>query len=206
MIQNYGAVPDEVLQKCAVRGEREAEEALVSRYSRLVRICARPYFLAGGDSEDLIQEGMLGLLSAIREYSAEQTASFKTFAELCIKHRILSAVKRAARKKHMPLNEGISFEQVFSDESQSHMAYKESFRRVPEELVLARESELELLAANKQLLSRLECEILSYYLQGLSCQEIAVITTRPQKSVDNAIQRIRRKLASAHQSGDISMS
>lgn len=196
---------DEELQQQARAGSREAEEALVVRYGRLVRICARPCFLAGGDSEDLIQEGMMGLLSAIREYDPHMSASFKTFAELCIKRRIYSAVKGASRKKHQPLNDGLSLEQVLSEESQSHLAFNESFRRIPEEQVLARESESEILAFHGSMFSKLEKEVLGLYLQGLSCQEIAAVTSRPTKSVDNAIQRIRRKLIRAHQSGEISI-
>ncbi len=196
MDQNHQAIPDEILQQRAVHGDCEAEEMLVIRYGRLVRICARPYFLAGGDSEDLTQEGMLGLLSAIREYDMAMSASFKTFAELCIKRRILSAVKRAARRKHAPLNEGISLEQMLSEEPQPHMASQEAFRRIPEELVLARECESEFLAAHGKLFSKWEREVLSHYLQGFSCQEIASMTSRLPKSVENAIQRIRHKLAS----------
>lgn len=196
---------DEALQQLASAGNREAEEMLVVRYGRLVRICARPCFLAGGDSEDLIQEGMMGLLSAIREYDPGMSATFKTFAELCIKRRIYSAVKGASRKKHQPLNDGLSLEQVLSEESQSHLAFNESFRRIPEEQVLARESEAEILAFHGSMFSNLEKEVLGFYLQGLSCQEIAAATSRPTKSVDNAIQRIRRKLIRAHQSGEISI-
>lgn len=101
---------DEALCTLAASGDRIAEEALVMRYHRLVRICARPYFLAGGDSEDLIQEGMVGLLAAIREYDSGKAASFRTFAEVCIKNRLISVIKAAARDKHIPLNNYVSFE------------------------------------------------------------------------------------------------
>ena len=186
---------DEELQAKVIDGDRTAEDALAQRYSRLVRICARPYFLAGGDSEDLTQEGMLGLLSAIREYNGSSNASFKTYAELCIKRRIISAVRAAARMKHNPLNDGVSLDQVLSDESQSHTISGELFRRIPEEQVLARESESELISTYSRCLSKLEKNILTLYLDGLSYREIAERTGREVKSVDNAVQRIRRKLA-----------
>lgn len=109
MDQNHQAIPDEILQQRAIHGDCAAEEMLVIRYGRLVRICARPYFLAGGDSEDLTQEGMLGLLSAIREYDMAMSASFKTFAELCIKRRILSAVKKSSPQKACPIKRGDFF-------------------------------------------------------------------------------------------------
>ena len=204
-ISAYPVSTDEILQAQATSGDREAEENLARRYVRLVRICARPYFLAGGDSEDLTQEGMFGLLSAIRTYDPAAGTAFKTYAELCIKRRILSAVKNAARKKHTPLNEGVPFEQVLSEESQAHIASSESFRRIPEEQVLARESELEFLSAYGRQLTKLEREVLQYYLEGYSCREIALRLSRPVKSVDNAVQRVRRKLASAQKSGEISI-
>ena len=106
---------DEALCALAASGGREAEEALVVRYNRLVRMCARPCFLAGGDSEDLIQEGMLGLLSAIREYDPGKSAAFRTYAEICIKNRLFSAVKAAARNKHTPLNCSVSIETPLYD-------------------------------------------------------------------------------------------
>ena len=196
---------DEVLLAKAALGDREAEECLARRYVRLVRICARPYFLAGGDSEDLTQEVMFGLLSAIRTYDPAAGTVFKTYATLCIKRRILSAVKNAARKKHTPLTEGVPFEQVLSEESQAHTANSESFRRVPEEQVLARESESEFLTAYGRQLTKLEREVLQYYLEGYSCREIALRLSRSVKSVDNAVQRVRRKLASAQKSGEISI-
>ena len=201
----HPADSDESLQRRAVLGDRDAEESLARRYVRLVRICARPYFLAGGDREDLTQEGMFGLLSAIRTYDPDADTTFKTYAELCIKRRILSAVKNAARKKHTPLNEGVPFEQVLSEESQAHTANSESFRRIPEEQVLARESESEFLTVYGRQLTKLEREVLQYYLEGYSCREIALRLSRSVKSVDNAVQRVRRKLASAHKSGEVSI-
>jgi RNA polymerase sporulation-specific sigma factor len=189
-------------------GDRQAEEELVGRYSRLVRRCARPLFLAGGDSEDLIQEGMIGLLSAIRQYRpGHERASFRTYAEVCIRRRMLSAVKSASRLKHLPLNDGLSLDYILSEESQTQSAANtDAFRRTPEEQVLARESKIELYNAFAQQLSRLEKQVLTLYLDGLSYDEIASRTGRDEKSVDNAVQRIRRKLARNPNLGAISKS
>ena len=178
------------LAKARVAG---AEEALAERYARVVRMCARPYFLAGGDSEDLIQEGMLGLLSAIREYDETKGATFKTYAETCIHNRIRSAVRSANRMKNAPLNDGVSLEDVLSDESQS--LGTNFYARSPEEQVLARETENEFISAYSRCLSKLEAKILRLYLDGLSYGEMAAISGRDVKAVDNAVQRIRRKLA-----------
>jgi RNA polymerase sporulation-specific sigma factor len=188
----YAAMTDEQLQALARDRQSGAEEALAERYVRLVRMCARPYFLAGGDSEDLIQEGMLGLLSAIREYDSGKGVRFKTYAEVCVKNRIQSAIRSASRKKHAPLNDGVSFDEVLSDESQSLGTHY--YQRSPEEQVLARESEREFISAYSRCLSKLETQILGLYLDGLSYQEMAVATGRNVKAVDNAVQRIRKKL------------
>lgn len=192
-MNNFVTISDEQLQSLAASRQSGAEEALAERYIRLVRVCARPYFLIGGDSEDLIQEGMLGLLSAIREYDPEKGASFKTYAEVCIHNRIQSAIRSAGRKKHAPLNDGIPLDDVLSDESKSQGA--QYFQRSPEEQVLARETEKEFSSIYSRCLSKFEAGILDLYLDGLSYQEIAVSTGRNIKAVDNAIQRIRRKLA-----------
>ena len=190
----YLTISDEQLQALAAKRESGAEEALVERYVRLVRICSRPYFLIGGDSEDLIQEGMIGLLSAIREYDPAKGASFKTFAQVCIHHRIQTAVRSAGQKKHRPLNDCIPLEDVLSDESQS-LGTRFSHPS-PEEQVLARETEQEF-STYPRYLSKFETRVAELYLEGLSYQEIADVLDRNIKAVDNAIQRIRRKLANS---------
>lgn len=197
---------DAELQRLAVSGDRAAEEALAARYMQLVRVCARPLFLAGGDSEDLIQEGMFGLLSAIREFDPEQGASFRSFAEHCIRMRLYSAIKSASRLKHLPLNDSMPLEQLSDDSSSQLSAAPEYFRRSPEDLVLARESKEELIELCKRRLSRLELQVLDCYLEGLSYRDIAQRLQKDEKSVDNAVQRIRRKLAQTLHPGDISVS
>ena len=204
---NYSGLDDNRLQELAAVGDRQAEERLVVKYMRLVRRCSRPFFLVGGAPEDLIQEGMLGLLSAIRQYDPKQNAAFKTYAELCIKNRLLSAVKTDSRLKHNPLNDGLPLDLLLSEESQIPLlAYTELFRRTPEEQVLARENKMELQQSFKRCLSPMERNVLRLYLDGLSYQEIAEQTGKPIKAVDNAIQRIRRKLAQNLDSGVISKS
>ncbi len=175
---------DEQLCALVAAGHREAEEELVKRYLRPVRVCARPYFLAGGDSEDLIQEAMFGLLKAIREFDPSHDARFKTFAEVCIRNRIRSAVTNAARSKHAPLNDSVPFESPMLGSEAS-----------PEELYISREEETERLARLGERLSPLERRVLDLFLLGLSYQEISEQVGRSIKSVDNAVQRIRRKVA-----------
>ena len=203
---DYAVLDDLKLQKLAASGDREAEEALAERYLRLVRICARPLFLVGGDSEDLIQEGTFGLLSAIRRFDPEDGTAFKTFAEHCIRMRLLSAIKSASRLKHFPLNDGISLEQLSEDPSAEISALPESVRHDPEELILAKESREELYEACSRCLSKYEIKVLDLYLEGLSYREIADRLCANARSIDNAVQRIRKKYARNKILGDISIS
>ena len=203
-----GTLSDEALCARAAFGDRIAEEMLVVRYNRLVRICARPFFLAGGDSEDLIQEGLLGLLSAIRSFQTEKAASFRTFAEVCIKSRLISAVRSASSGKHTPLNSYISFETPSFDgiaDFSPRMAAG-LLQNSPEDVLISREELQEQLDAVRGHLSGFEANVLSLYLEGLSYQEIAAQVKRSPKSVDNAVQRIRRKLARHFSSGELSNS
>lgn len=186
---------DETLRGMAVAGDRAAEEHLVARYTQLVRACARPYFLAGGDSEDLIQEGMIGLLSAIRSYSPDREAGFRTYAETCIRNRLRSAVRTAARDKHRPLNHSISLDDPFFDGNQAPRAYNavSDSLQAPEDLLIGREEREGRMKALRNVLSGFEKTVLELYLAGLSQNEIAQRVGKPLKSVDNAVQRIRRK-------------
>ena len=196
---------DTELQNMAIHGDRAAEEALFHRYSRCVRMCARPFVLAGGDSEDLIQEGMMGLLSAVRSYDADGGVPFKSYAELCIMNRIRSAVKSASRRKHLPLNSGVPLDDLLSEESMPE-AFLSFDRRTTEDQVLDKENEQELQSAFAKHLSVLEQTVLSLYLSGLSYSEMAARTGKTEKSIDNAVQRIRRKLARLPHFGEFSES
>ena len=182
-------------------GEEDAvkEEALVIEYTRLVRACARPYYLAGGDSEDLIQEGMLGLLSAVRTYDPAKGVKFSTYAEFCVKRCIFSAIRSASCYKHTPLNSYISLESPQLDEKNTQSAY---YLRDPEDFVIARESAVEVARLLYGALSRLESGVLELYLDGMSYNEMAARLGKTCKSVDNAVQRIRRKLAQILKTGD----
>ena len=202
-MEYYDILGDNELLRLAKCGDRAAEEQFALRYTRLVKVCARPFFLVGGDGEDLIQEGMLGLLSAIREYDSSMNASFKTYAEICVKRRIYSAIRTASRKKHEPLNEMVSLDEVLSDEG-STVTQSDAFRRIPEEQVLAQESADEIIQTYSRCLSKFEAKILELYLSGLSYSEMARKCGKSEKSVDNAVQRIRRKLAQNHKLGEIS--
>lgn len=188
--------PDELLCTLAAAGNRCGEETLVRRYNRLVRACARPFFLAGGDSEDLLQEGMVGLLKAIREYDSGRGVPFRSFAELCIRSSVLTAVRAAGRDKHLPLNLGISLETPhLSSPGQSALETTCLRQDGPEEALISREEWQERLSKLRSRLSGFETQVLELYLRGFSYQEISLETGRPVKSVDNAVQRIRRKTA-----------
>ena len=202
---DYSNYSDAELLCLSEAGDETAENTLVLRYRRLVRSCCRPYFLAGGDREDLMQEGMIGLLSAMRGYDAGRDASFRTYAELCIRHRVISAAKSASRQKHAPLNDGVSLDEILSEENQNASFFTgQRFDRSPEDQVLAREREHDFFEAYSRHLSPFESEILGHYLNGLSYQEIGIRCGRSLKSVDNAIQRIRNKLARHLKYGDFS--
>ena len=199
---------DENLCSRVALGDRDAEETLVRRYTRMVRMCARPYFLAGGDSEDLIQEGMVGLLHAIREYDPGREASFRHYAQVCIQNRLISAIKAAARDKHTPLNNYVSIETPLFDGFTIHDTCGTDHRRLenPEDTLIGREEVQERMNVLQDGLSGLEARVLRLYLSGLSYSEIAAEVKRSPKSVDNAVQRIRRKLARHFSTGDVSES
>ena len=203
---NLAELPDETLCSMAACGDRVAEEALVTRYTRLVRTCARPFFLAGGDSEDLIQEGMVALIKAVREFAPEKAAIFRTFAEICIRNRLYSVLRASARDKHKALNQSISLDTPDFDSNSYTSGTSSLAQRDPEDFLIDREHTAALLAGVRKQLSEFEAKILGYYLDGLSCREIADTVGKPPKSVDNAVQRIRRKVAQQLLSGDLSNS
>jgi RNA polymerase sporulation-specific sigma factor len=162
-----------------------SEEEMVAKYSKLVRVCARPYFLVGGDGEDLIQEGMLGLLSAIRSFDPARGVKFETYAGVCVRRRIFSAIKRAS---------GLANNSFISLESQRLNDFPEQWlARNPEELVIARERVLEIADRLYDGLSKFESAVLKLFLEGRTYDEMSRLLGKPYKSVDNAVQRIRRK-------------
>ena len=182
----YGLhLSDEELCSLAANGAREAEEVLAERYVSLVRSCARPYFLAGGSSEDLTSEGMIGLLTAIRAYRPERGARFRSFAETCIRSRIFSSLRAAGRSKNLPLNTYVSIDPLSFDAATVPS---------PEQELLDRERIAELFGELPKLLSEFENKVLRLYLDGLSGSEIASRLSREPKSIENAVGRVRRKL------------
>lgn len=196
--------PDEELCLLVRAGDLDAEECLASRYSRLVRICARPYFLAGGDSEDLIQEGMIGLLSAIRSFDIHGEVQFRNYAETCICNRLYSAIRAASREKNVPLNRSLSLDPIILEENV--MDFDLLRTESMEDALIGREERFDRINALTKGLSKFESSVLKRYLEGLSYAQIADLTGKPQKSVDNAVQRIRRKAAAYLSSGDSSES
>ena len=199
---DHDGVADEELCARAGAGDLHAEAALAARYYALVRACARPLFLTGGDGEDLIQEGMFGLIRAIREYRPESTASFRTFAEVCIRNQLYSALRAAAREKNAPLNESVSLDHPFFDSDSYAAGAFDLASADPELLIADRDYVRSVLESTKKQLSEFEAKILGYYLDGLTCQEIAKLVDRPLKSVDNAVQRVRRKTARQLDAGE----
>lgn len=204
-MEQYSAYNDIELCSLAKAGDMQAEYSLVQKYSSLVKACARPLFLAGGDTEDLIQEGMFGLLSAIREFRSDGGASFRTFCELCIRRRLYTAIRTASARKNVSLDDCLSLQSPLFDENQAQAAYAlvDAFKRGPEDLVIEKEGSDELVSSFLTCLSKLEAKVLDLYLKGLSYREIASDLNVSEKSIDNAVQRIRRKLSANINSGDI---
>jgi len=188
---------DEEIIEDSRAGDDRALEYLINKYKGFVRAKARTYFLIGADREDIIQEGMIGLYKAIRDFRKDKLSSFRAFAELCITRQIITAIKTATRQKHIPLNSYVSLNKpIFDEESDRTLMdiISEESINDPEEMVINREEFSGIEAKMGEILSSLECEVLTSYLQGKSYQEIAVELDRHVKSIDNALQRVKRKL------------
>lgn len=193
----YASLSDGELVQLSRGGDSFATEYLLKKYKNLVRQRARTYFLAGADRDDLVQEGMIGLYKAVRDFDFEKNAAFKSFAELCIKRQIITAVKASTRKKHIPLNSYVSLSKpVFDDERDSCLEelLSEMNQTDPEEIFFRKENAAAMDEKIEQVLSKLEKQVLSFYLEGKSYLEIAEIMNRPPKSIDNALQRIKKKM------------
>lgn len=183
---------DEEVAVLARDGDSAAVEEIFSRYHSLVSYKIKPYFLAGAERDDIVQEGMIGLYQAICNYRPEYTASFKTFAGICISRKILSAVKSAARQKHIPLNSYVSLSASACDDSEDEFFFREEEN--PENIVISRESLNKMEQSISGALSKLELQVLVYYLADHSYQEISELIDKDIKSVDNAVQRMKKKL------------
>ncbi len=196
-LQYYENMLDEELVITARNGDKEALEYVINKYKNFVRAKARSYFLIGADKEDIVQEGLIGLYKAIRDFKTDKLSSFRAFAELCITRQIITAIKTATRQKHIPLNSYISLNKPIYDE-ESDRTLLDILTSVkitnPEELVINQEELSSIELKISEILSDLELEVLSSYLQGKSYQEIAADLDRHVKSIDNALQRVKRKL------------
>ncbi len=193
----YDNMMDEAIVEAARQGNTGAQEYLINKYRNFVRAKARSYFLIGADREDIIQEGMIGLYKAIRDFRNDKLASFRAFAELCITRQIITAIKTATRQKHIPLNSYISLNKpIYDEESDRTLLDIISGNKVtdPEELVISREEFIDIEHKMGEFLSDLEWKVLMFYLDGRSYQEIARDLRRHVKSIDNALQRVKRKL------------
>ena len=188
---------DEELALLAQQGDDAALEYLLNKYKNFVRSKARSYFLIGADHEDIVQEGMIGLYKAILDFKPEKLSSFRAFAELCITRQIITAIKTATRQKHIPLNSYVSLNKpIYDDESDRTLLDVITEGRVanPEDMLISQEDVGLIEDKIGQMLSSLEREVLSAYLDGKSYQEIAQELDRHVKSIDNALQRVKRKL------------
>jgi len=197
LYEGYLGLEDEELVGLVREGDELALEYMINKYKNFVRAKARSYFLIGADREDIIQEGMIGLYKAIRDFRSDKLASFRAFAELCITRQIITAIKTATRQKHIPLNSYVSLNKpIYDEESDRTLLDVLSGNRVtdPEELVISREEFIHIEQKMGEFLSELEWKVLMYYLEGKSYQEIADSLGRHVKSVDNALQRVKRKL------------
>ena len=193
----YYGYSDEKIVEMSHNGDSAAEEYLLDKYKNFVRSKARSYFLVGADHEDIVQEGMIGLYKAIRDYRPDKLSSFRAFAELCITRQIITAIKTATRQKHIPLNNYVSLNKPLYDEESDRTLLDviiEGRTSDPEEMIINMENIGNIRAKINEVLSGLEQEVLNAYLDGRSYQEIAESLGRHVKSIDNALQRVKRKL------------
>jgi len=190
---------DDELVKRARAGDRLATEYLLARYKNFARVKARNYFLVGADKEDIVQEGMIGLYKAVRDFRPDRQASFRAFAELCIQRQIITAIKTATRLKHVPLNGYVSLQKPVQDDAGGEERILVDViggdpSADPVETVISREEVDSMQTSFREILSGLESEVLGLYLEGKSYQDIADSLKTKVKSIDNALQRIKRKI------------
>lgn len=197
MYSAFEIMQDEEVVDIARAGSVLAQEYLINKYRSFVRAKARSYFLIGADREDIIQEGMIGLYKAIRDFRSDKLASFKAFAELCITRQIITAIKTATRQKHIPLNSYVSLNRpIYDEDSDRTLLDIMPGTQVldPEELLINTEEVGSMETKITEILSDLEWQVLNSYLDGKSYLEIAEDLQRHVKSIDNALQRVKRKL------------
>lgn len=200
---------DETLVAFAKRGKRDAADQLVRRYQSFVRLKASSYFLVGGDSDDLLQEGLVGLHKAIRDYRTDRESSFRNFAELCITRQIITAVKTATRNKHAPLNQYVSFGQSPAANTESETTMEEILPGPtafdPVNQAISSEELSSLVSCLQSSLSEMESSVLGYYLEDRSYEDVAELLGCETKTVDNALQRVKRKVSKHLESRDVAV-
>lgn len=204
----FRSLDDEKVLIAVHSGNSEALEFMIAKYKNFVRAKAKAYFLVGAEREDIVQEGMIGLYKAIRDYRGDKLASFKAFAELCITRQMITAVKTATRQKHIPLNSYVSLDKpIYDEESERTLmdVVREDRSSDPQELLVNREEYDDIEEKLSAILSELERQVLSQYLDGRSYQEISVDLKRHVKSIDNALQRVKRKLEHCLQLHELSL-
>ena len=197
VVQHFDEFSDEELVEQVHLGNTNALDYLITKYRLFVKVKARSYFLIGADKEDIVQEGMIGLYKAIRDFKGEKLASFRAFAELCITRQIITAIKTATRQKHIPLNSYVSLDKPIYDEDSERTlmdVITSPLTDNPEHLMINREEYSRLEGQMSEVLSELEQQVLVLYLEGRSYNEISGLLKRSTKSIDNALQRIKRKL------------
>ena len=194
---DYRAMSDEALCALSQRGDKEAERHLIESFMSLVKLKARPYFLLGADRADLLQEGSIGLFSAIRDYDSSRGAGFRSYAEVCILNNIIAAVKRSTRKKHFPLNSYISLDRPISEEDEDSATLADMLGAAvesPEDIAIRTEAEQRLVRIISEKLTDFEKQVLSLFMEGKSYKQIGEETGRTAKAADNALQRVKKKV------------
>lgn len=196
MIQkiNYETLTDEEIVSLAQNGDAKASDFIVNKYKSFVEIRSIPYFMAGGERDDLVQEGLIGLYKAIKSYTKDKKANFRTFAEVCVVRQMISAVKSSTRKKNVPLNHYVSIHVPGEEFDTLSNNLVDAKNDNPESILIEREAALGIEKQIYSVLSEFESEVLGYYLSGISYKEIAEILKKPAKAVDNALFRIKKKI------------
>ncbi|MBQ0137840.1 MAG: RNA polymerase sporulation sigma factor SigH [Kurthia sp.] len=196
--QRFKNLSDEQLVAYSKRGDDDALDFLITKYKNIVRLKARSYFLIGADKEDIVQEGMIGLFKGIRDFNEEKQVSFRVFAELCITRQIITAIKTATRQKHIPLNSSISLDKPIHDEEQANTLLdmiSAGNMTDPQEMVVSKERIIFMESQIEGVLSSFEKQVLALYLDDCTYQEMSITLKKDVKSIDNALQRIKRKLS-----------
>ncbi|WP_062196966.1 RNA polymerase sporulation sigma factor SigH [Massilibacterium senegalense] len=206
VLVEYRDLTDAELVTMGRNGDAQALEFIIHKYKHFVRAKTRSYFLIGADREDIFQEGMIGLYKAIRDFKEDKPSSFKAFAELCVTRQIITAIKTATRQKHIPLNSYVSLDKpIFDDESDRTLLDVITGSKVmdPAQLIINQEELMAIEEKMSEVLSELEKQVLMLYLDGRSYQEISEDLNRHVKSIDNALQRVKRKLERSLEAGEV---